>query len=261
MPRAPDVIPSPVRASLDAPAAPARIGLIALSTDLTTERDAMRLMPPERAALHTARVRYDNPTMPENLARLGPRLTAAADLLTPGVDLAAIIFSCTAASVVIGDDAVADAIAAGRPGVPVVTPPAAALAAFAALGVGRVALLTPYTIETTAPMAAYFQGHGLDIVNAQCLGLTDDREMARISADSIVAAAEAADAPAAEGVFLSCTALPAVGAIERIEDRLGKPVVSSNLATFWQALGHAGVAPAPGAPGRLFRLAEARGAA
>jgi maleate cis-trans isomerase len=35
-------------------------------------------------------------------------------------------------------------------------------------------------------------------------------------------------------VFISCTAFRGVDAINLIEDRLGKPVLSSNQVTFWK---------------------------
>jgi maleate isomerase len=256
----PTVQRSPISPELESSAV-TRFGLIALATDLTSERDAWRILPVDRAALHVTRVPYDNPTTPENLARMAPRLTAAADLLVPGIDLTAICYSCTAASVEIGDAAVADAIQKARPGVPVVTPPDAAIAAFSALGINRIALVTPYLVETTEPMAAYFARRGLEIVSAQCLGLSDDRDMARISSASILDAVEAADRTAAEGVFLSCTALPALAVIDAIEQRIGKPVVSSNQASFWRMAQIAGLPPLPGAPGRLFRLSSTNRAA
>ncbi len=255
------VRPSPVSPSLEPEGRPPRLGMIALATDLTSERDAARVIPREAAVLHVARVAYANPTTPENLRKMGPRLTAAADLLVPGVRLEAIYYSCTAASVAIGEAAVAETIQQVRPGTPVVTPTSAALEAFAALGVRRIALLTPYLIETTQPMADFFQGRGLEIVAAQCLCLDDDRAMARVTADSILAAAAAADCAEAEALFLSCTALPALSVIAGLEERLGKPVVSSNQAGFWRLLHHAGVPASPDAPGRLFATAPLEQAA
>lgn len=247
---------SPASVELDPADAVVRLGLVALSTDLTIERDARRILPPE-VALHVSRVAFDNPTTPENLRRMAPRLAAAADLILPGVPLAAIGYGCTSASVAIGDDGVRAAIGSVRPGVPVETPPDAAMAALAALGARRISLLTPYLPETTRPMAAYFERRRLRLAACHCLGLADDREMARVSQGSILAAADAADRPDAEALFLSCTALPAVGMIEALEQRLGKPVVSSNQALFWRLLHHAGVAPARDAPGRLFTLSPA----
>ncbi len=243
---------SGVPVALDPAAAVARLGLIVLSTDLTTERDAARLVPPDRAAVHVARVPFRNPTTAKNLRRMGPLLTGAADLILPGEPLAAIYYACTAASVVIGDAAVTAAIHAARPGIPVVTPTAAGIAALAALGLRRIALVTPYLPDTTAPMVAYFDRSGLDIVAARCLGLADDRDMARVSAQTIVDAVTDADTDTAEAVFLSCTALPSLGVIDTLEARLRKPVVTSNLAGLWQMLHHARRRGADHAPGRLF---------
>lgn len=247
------VTPSPVTVAFDGSPV-TRIGMIALATDLTSERDAALLLP-ERTALHVTRVPFDNPTTPATLRRLGDNLSEAADLLVPGLDLAAIIFSCTAASATIGDAEVARRIGLTRPGVPVVTPPDAACDAFAAVGARRIALLTPYLPETTEPMVDYFTGRGLDVLACQCLGLEDDRDMARISAETIMAAAAAVDRPDADALFLSCTALPAIGVIDALEARLGKPVMSSNQAMVWRAFAHAGL-DAPG-PGRLFAAGTA----
>ncbi len=246
---------SRIGAVLESEEKPRRLGMIALATDLTSERDAREVIPAEQAVLHVTRVAYENPTTPENLRKMGPRLTAAAATLLPGISLAGLYYSCTAASVTIGDAEVVAAIQQARPDLPVVTPTDAAVQAFAALGVRRIALLTPYLIETTQPMAEYFIRRGLDLVSAQCLGFDDDRAMARISGDSIEAAALEADRPDAEALFISCTALPALTMIKRLEQRLGKPVVSSNQAGFWRLLHHAGLTASAKAPGRLFKVA------
>ncbi|PKP62320.1 MAG: hypothetical protein CVT86_08110, partial [Alphaproteobacteria bacterium HGW-Alphaproteobacteria-8] len=49
------------RPGLVAADAVARLGLILLSTDLTTEADMARLIPVGDARLHATRVAYDNP--------------------------------------------------------------------------------------------------------------------------------------------------------------------------------------------------------
>ena len=229
-----------------------RLGLIVLSTDLTIERNAARLIGWHEAVVHVSRIRFENPTTPDNLCAMGPDIAAAAKLLVPGVDLAAVAFACTAASVTLRNEIVTDAIAAVRPGVPAVTPSSAGLAALKALGAYRIALLTPYLPETTAPMIDYFEAGGLTVERCACFGLSDDRDMARIDHAQLIEAAVALDSPAVDALFLSCTALPALDVIDAIEARIGKPVVSSNQATFWALRGLAGLsAPAFGA-GRLF---------
>jgi maleate isomerase len=232
-----------------------RIGLILLATDLTSEPDFVRLVAAPGVALHAARIAYANPTTPQNLAAAAPRLSEAAALLLPDESLDAIVFSCTSASVVIGDAAVADAIALGKPGVPVVTPPLAAVQGLMALGARRVSVLTPYTVETSVPMARYFEDKGLELAGFTCLGLTDDRQMARISRQSIVDAAVSATADDAQALFISCTAVRSAGVIDEIEARIGRPVVTSNQASAWAALNHCGLTAGPRAVGRLMRIA------
>ena len=250
----PQILLSPREISYESPGAKVRFGLIALATDLTTEADYVRIFSPE-AIVHTTRVAFANPTTPENLRKMAPLLTDAAALITPGVPLAAICYSCTSASATIGVETVENFIHAVRPGLPVVLPTGASSRAFHALGVRRIAVVTPYLPEASEAVANYFAAEGFEITRHHCLGLADDRDMARVSKETIVEAAIAADSPDAEAIFLSCTAFPAVGANSEIESRTGKPVVSSNQASAWELLRRGGFSHwRPTEYGRLFAL-------
>ena len=222
-----------------------RFGLVALATDMTIEADAARLMPPG-TRLHVTRIAFDNPTTEANLRRTGPRLRAAVDLLVPGVALAGIGFGCTSASAVLGEGL--DGLAGHRG--PVTTPMGGALRAMAALGVSRVALMTPYLAATTDLVGDHFEAHGVAVRARASMGHADDRDMAMLDEDEITRMALASDHPEAQALFLSCTALPALGLIAALEARLGKPVVTANQALFWAMLDAARV-PARG-PGALF---------
>lgn len=238
----------------EGPRAWKRLGLIALATDLTSERDFARLLPHDQIGLYTTRLAFENPTTPENLVNMAPRLTAASHLILPGEPLDAICYSCTAASVVIGEEAVTKAIQDARPGVPVITPSSAARQAFSTLGVNRIAILTPYLVETSLPMADYFSQHGLEVTQFDCFGLDDDRIMARVSHDSIIEAACKLNGPEVEAIFISCTGLSAVPVIAKIEALTGKPVVTSNQASAWAMMRHSGLDHRPQGYGRLYDL-------
>jgi len=231
-----------------------RIGLVLLATDHTTERDFARMCPRDEVGIYANRIAYENPTTPENLLRMQPRLTEGAALILPGEPLDALCYSCTAASAVIGDDAVEAAVHAAKPGVPVITPTGAARTALRTLGATRISILTPYGTATGAAIADYFSGHGFDVVNLVCFGLMDDREMARVSPATIVTAARQSLAPEADALFISCTALRAAEVAEEIERGLGKPVVTSNQASVWLSLRAAGIRAEPSGFGRLMAL-------
>ncbi|WP_274630091.1 ectoine utilization protein EutA [Arvimicrobium flavum] len=225
-----------VRPALDDRPLAKRVGLVVLATDHTTEPDFRRIVAGERIGVYVARIPYANPTTPENLRRMQPSLTEGAALILPGEQLDAICYSCTSASVVIGDAEIEAALQAAKPGVPVVTPPLAAVDALKALGARRISVLTPYTVETSRPMADYFVGQGFEIDRFTCLGFEDDREMARIAPAALTELAREAMAPQSEALFVSCTALRAALVISAMELVLGRPVVSSNQATAWRCL-------------------------
>ncbi|UVC09891.1 ectoine utilization protein EutA [Rhizobium sp. TH2] len=213
-----------------------RIGLVILATDHTTEPDFARMVASPDIGIYVSRIHYANPTTPENLRAMQPSLTTGAGLILPAEPLDAIMYSCTSASVVIGDDEVTAAIRKAKPGVNVVTPTAAAVLGLKAFGARNISVLTPYTIETSRPMADYFSGLGFGIDRFTCLDMTDDREMARVAPSEIVAFAKEAFDPESDALFISCTALRAASVAAEIEQAIGKPVVTSNLATAWQCL-------------------------
>ncbi|MER8843161.1 ectoine utilization protein EutA [Mesorhizobium sp. M0913] len=235
-----------------------RVGLIALATDHTSEVDFRRMVASERIGVYVARIPYANPTTPENLRKMQPSLSAGAALILPDEPLDAVCYSCTSASVVIGDAEIEAAIQAAKPGVPVVTPPMAGVRGLNALGMKRISILTPYTIETSRPMAAYFAAHGFDIESFTCLGFEDDREMARIKPSSLMELARKATHAQADALFVSCTALRAALAVPGMEKAIGRPVVTSNQASAWNCLRLCGDGTARPEFGRLMtkRLTE-----
>ena len=241
-----------IRFELDAGPARHRIGLIALDSDVATERDFHTMLPPD-VMFYTSRIHCTNPITVENLRRQGPLLREAVKLLIPGQRLDAIAYSCTSGTVAIGYEGVASEIrAAGRPDTPVVTPITSAIAGLAHLGIRRISLMTPYLDPVNQAMRAFLESHGIEVVNIGGFCMADDREMARIPPDAIFDAALEVCDDRADALFISCTAIRAVEIIKRAETALGRPVLSAIQTLLWQSLREAGCsAPVPGF-GRLL---------
>lgn len=244
----------------DAPGRRARIGLILLATDFATEGELARFLPGGRGAdgdvaWFTSRVPNTNPVTVANLRAMGPELARTAANILPGARLDAIAYGCTSGTVVMGIEATRAQIAEGRPGVPVTTPAIAALAAFEALKVRRLSVLTPYSREVNTAIAEFLMGHGCDIRAFASFNLDTDEAMSGVPARAIADAAASADTPESDAVFISCTALQAVGCVADLEARLGKPVVTSNQAMFWHAMRLAGVDDALPGQGTLLQRA------
>ena len=231
---------------------PCRIGLIVLATDQATESDFHRALHGHDVAFHTTRIQNVNPCTVENLRTMGPKLADCAALLLPGMPLDIIAYSCTSGTVALGYDAVAAQISAGRSGLPVVTPATAALAAFKALNLTSIALVTPYLSAVGQEITAFLSHNGVSIVRETHLGMADDTDMALLTPDAIKRVAESADHADADGLFISCTAIRAMEILPDLERSLNKPCLSSIQCLLWQALREGGYHhPIPG-HGRLL---------
>ncbi len=231
-----------------------RIGLIALDSDVATERDFHNMLPDD-VMYYTTRIQHFNPVNIPNLRRMVGGLKAATERLIPGQRLDSIAYSCTSGTVAIGYDNVAERIrSGGRPDIPVVTPITSALAAFRALGVKSVSLLTPYVDSVNQAMRAYIEEGGVTVRNIGSFCLDSDIDMAEVPPDAIFQAALETCREDVDALFISCTALRAVDTIERAERALGKPVMSAIQTLFWQSLRETGYTRPVEGFGRLLRV-------
>ena len=233
----------------------AAIGLIVLASDQTVEHEFRQIFDMPGVALYQSRIYNDPNITPETLKAMEAGMTAAADLIVPGVPLDVVAYGCTSGAMLIGDDKVAALIHAARPGVACTSPMKGALAALAALGARRVALLTPYLDEINQTMRGFLQDRGVAVPVMGSFNEPDDNKVGRISPASIRAAAlELGRSDRVDAVFVACTALRVVEIVAELEAELGKPVTSSNHAMAWHCLRLAGIdAPQPQF-GRLFTL-------
>ncbi|MGH6897002.1 MAG: maleate cis-trans isomerase family protein [Geminicoccaceae bacterium] len=234
----------------------AAIGLIVLATDQTIEHEFRHPLDLPGIALYQSRILNDARITPETLRAMEARLVEAAGLILPGLPLDVVAFGCTSAAMVIGEERVFERIREARPGIACTTPITAAFAAFEALGVRRLALLTPYRDDINRFMRDYIEARGFAVPVMGSFNEEDDRKAARIDAASVRdAAILLGGSDLVDAVFVSCTSLRLIDAVGAIEAELGKPVTSSNHAMAWHCLRLAGIADRRPEYGRLFERA------
>jgi maleate isomerase len=129
------------------------------------------------------------------------------------------------------------------------------MAACDAMKVKRLGFVTPYVEQVSAAMRSLLEDNGCKIAGFGSFEESDDRVVARISPKSLLQAITAVDAMAeCDAVFVSCTNLRVVGIVEEAERRIGKPVISSNIALAWHMKKLAGLPPVKKGCGALLRL-------
>lgn len=232
---APELIPLDFEVD-DGFGARARIGLIVLESDQTLEAEA-RLVNIEGVDFYHARIANELDVTHETLTDMIHRLPQSAALLPNEFEFDAIGYGCTSASTLLGPERVAEAIQQTHDGVPATNPISAAVAALRALGTRRIAVVTPYTAEVTAPIVDFMQRSGITVAGLGSFLELNDLVVGRIAPESTAQGVRTVvEQCECDAVFVSCTSLRLIERIPALEAEIGMPVVSSNLALLWHVI-------------------------
>jgi maleate isomerase len=245
----------------------ARIGLLTPNDDAVPESEFWT-MAPEGVSVHVARVllvdtrKFSDPPHPDD-----------ATALLAALPMQAIVFSFTTTSYVLGHDgeqALKARLERRSNGIPVLLPCPAAVAAFRALGVARIALIhPPWFADNQQELGiAYFRNQGFDVVYASQMDLrglpvakpADPlRKFTELYPAELYGFARANVPASAEAIFFAGNGFRAIGMIAALEEDLDRPVLTGNQVAFWYALRQAGVREPVNGYGRVFRTLNSDG--
>lgn len=215
----------------------AKIGLIVPSSN-TVNSHEWSLLAPEGISIHTARAMQSGRSSQSSFEQMAKSAEEAAEqLATADVDIVA--YGCTSGSFMCPRDELMERLS-HRAKCEVINSADSVLAALRALGAQTVALATPYLPYINEREIGLLKDEGFAVCASLGLGLgeTEAERFAirKVPPEAIFRMARAVDRPEADAIFISCTSLPTMKLIDAIEEQLGKPVVTSNQATFWNAL-------------------------
>lgn len=224
----------------------ARFAILVPFTNTNLEPD-MTLLRPDGVSLHFARMGgYDQDEIPdaEQMRGLG-----AADIdgplrLLQAVRPDVILYGCTSATLTHGpgfDRDLATRIKA-ESGAETVTAAGALVHALSTLGVARVGFASPYVPAINDMAVAFLSESGVEVVARSEVSETlDNVGQGALDPQGVFDLALGADHPDADALVLSCTDMRSVEIIARLEETVGKPVISSNQAMAFQAMRLAGI--------------------
>lgn len=168
--------------------------------------------------------------------------------------LQSVIWACTSGSFVYGPDGARDQIdqLASVAGVPASSTSAAFVDALAHLGITRVAVAASYPQDVATLFVDYLAAAGVEVVAMGSADIDTAAEVGHLSPEQVVELAVSRDHPEAQTLLVPDTAMRTLAVIPELEYRLGKPVLTANQVTVWQALRLAGARPTSSVLGTLF---------
>lgn len=168
--------------------------------------------------------------------------------------LQSVIWACTSGSFVYGPDGARDQIdqLASVAGVPASSTSAAFVDALAHLWITRVAVAASYPQEVATLFVDYLAAAGVEVVAMGSADIDTAAEVGHLSPEQVVELAVSRDHPEAQTLLVPDTAMRTLAVIPELEYRLGKPVLTANQVTVWQALRLAGARPTSSVLGTLF---------
>ena len=213
-----------------------KVGLIALSTDQTIENDFNKICNNLPLDIFVNRIHNQNPLTKENLLKMQDDLELVANRILPDEKINTIAYGCTSGTIAIGEAKVRDKILLAKPGCYVTTPVTSAVKAFKIMNINKIALFTPYPDAVNKTILEYFSQKNIEVLSFASLNLNLDSEIANVDPNYILEISSKLEMKNVDALFISCTALPVLNILNKLEDKLKKLVLSSNQTLIWDTI-------------------------
>jgi len=233
-----------------------RIGVMVPSTNTTCEAD-FQMVAPTGVTIHGQRMWITNDAAgEEGMNRMNAEIESGARYLaTAKVDVVA--YGCTTGSFYKGPgwDHEMLTVIEKAAGVPAVATSPSVVEALRFFGARKISVATPYPEWNNQRLRAYLEAVGFEVLNVEgepWASRAGNQGINDQDPEVVVEFASRVCRPDADALLCSCTAWRSVEAVEALEQRTGRPVVTSNQATIWAAFRKIGITQPIHGFGRLL---------
>jgi len=229
-----------------------RFGLLTPSSNSTQEPEFSEVLP-RTVSLHTGRLAFTNidaDTMLRCIEELEQESRKLAD-----ADVGVIVLAATAPSLTKGKGYDRELIkrmedASGKPAT---TASTAFVEALAFLGIRRIAIAAPWTETVNKTVVSFMEASGFEVVSCGVMGFVRNTDLGRADPQTAFELGRRVDRPNADAVIIPGGNWPTMSVVERLEQELGKPVLTNNAASIWAGLRILGCGDSIAGYGRLLR--------
>ena len=229
-----------------------KIGLIALASDYTIEKDFINVIKNKKIDFFVNRIECFNPLTSENLIKMSEKVTEVTKDILPDEKIDCVVYGCTSGTIAAGYDSIEKKIKKAKPEAEVTTPSTASVKALKRLNINKIAVFTPYPKKLNDEVVKFFNNENFQITSNSYFDIESDIDIGKVDPDYLYDVLSNMDLNDADALFVSCTALPALSIIDKLEKKIGKIVLSSNQALIWDTLEKIGENDSIKGFGKLF---------
>ena len=213
-----------------------RIGLITLASDFRIEKDFNNVIYGKEIDLFSNRIHCYNPLTNETLKKMADDITGVTKEILPEQKLDCVAYGCTSGTIAAGYSSIYKKVNLAKPNTKVTTPITSAIKALKKFNINKISVFTPYTDEINQSVTEYFKKENIEVVSLSYFNISSDLDIGKVDQDYLYEVLSKIDLSESDGLFVSCTALPVLSLIDKLEKKLGKVVLSSNQTLIWDTL-------------------------
>ena len=213
-----------------------RIGLITLGSDFRIEKDFNNVIYGRDIDLYVNRIHCYNPLTNETLAKMAEDITEVTKDILPDQKIDCVAYGCTSGTVAAGYDVIKEKVNLAKPEAKVTTPITSAIKALKVLGINKISIFTPYTKTINDSVANYFKKRNITINSLSYFDIDSDLDIGKVDEKYLFEVLSKIDLEDSDALFVSCTALPVLSIIDKLEKKLNKVILSSNQTLIWDSL-------------------------
>ena len=213
-----------------------KIGLIALASDYMIEKDFIKIIKDKKVDFFVNRIECFNPLTKENLIKMSEKVTEVTKDILPNEKIDCVAYGCTSGTIAAGYEAIEKKIKNAKPEAIVTTPSTASIKALKKLNIKKIAIFTPYSKKLNDEVLDFFKNENFEIKANSYFNIVSDIDIGKVDPNYLYEVLSKMDLNGAEALFISCTALPALSIIDKLEKKLNITVLSSNQTLIWDTL-------------------------
>ena len=229
-----------------------RVGLIALASDFMIEKDFINVIKDKDIDFFVNRIECYNPLTSENLIKMSQKVTEVTKDILPDQKIDCIVYGCTSGTIAAGYSSIEKKVKIAKPDAKLTTPSTAAIKALKKLRIKNISIFTPYSKKLNDEVVDFFKNENFNVTSNSYFDIESDFDIGKVDQNYLYEVLSKVDLNGADALFISCTALPVLPIIDKLEKKLNKAVLSSNQALIWDTLENIGKNNSIKGFGKLF---------